>query len=469
VKINRADFLRISLLSAVSALIADCSSSPEANSQNQGKGQDLDVVVVGAGIAGLSAASNLRSQGHKVLVLEGRDRIGGRVWTERSWQDIPLDMGASWIHGVTGNPITALSQKFNIDTLPTDYDSLALYDSKGVQMGDDAEERVFRGFKQVLKKIDQLRKALDESDQTDISLQKALESVIANMDLSAQEMVELNFAINTKIEHEYAADISDLSLLNWDNGKGFRGGDRLFPDGYDRIAQGLAQGLEIKLGHIVKQVTYNDTGVKIVTSQGNFLANRAVITLPLGVLKSGAVEFLPPLPQRKIQAIQNLGMGILNKVYLRFPSVFWQERKDLLNFISPSKGEWSEWLNIYKYTQKPVLLGFNAGTYGKKLEQQSDRQIVDAAMKVLRAAYSDAIPNPEAWKITRWGADPFAGGSYSYCATGASGKDYDALAEPVSDRLFFAGESTSKQYSATVHGAFLSGEREAKRISNLRP
>jgi monoamine oxidase len=165
-------------------------------------------------------------------------------------------------------------------------------------------------------------------------------------------------------------------------------------------------------------------------------------------------------------AINNLGMGLLNKVYLRFPQVFWDEQSDLLDYIAQNRGEWAEWLNIYKYTGKPILLGFNAATYARQIEPLSDEMMVAAAMKTLRTIHGPSIPEPEAWLITRWASDPLAGGSYSYLPPGASPDDYDDLAEPVADRLFFAGEATSREYAATVHGAYLSGLAAAERIVN---
>jgi monoamine oxidase len=255
-------------------------------------------------------------------------------------------------------------------------------------------------------------------------------------------------------------------LHYWDQGREFKGGDVLFPNGYDQITKGLAQGLDIRLEHIVQKIQYDNRGVKIITNQGEFSCERAVITLPLGVLKSGAVKFSPALPQSKQAAIQRLGMGVLNKVYLRFPKVFWQDT-DILGYISQNKGEWAEFLNIHKYIKQPVLLGFNAATYGSQIEKLSDKQIVGEAMKVLQNMYGTGIPNPEASLITRWQQDPFARGSYSYIPPGASRKDYDEIAKPIQNRLFFAGEATSSKYAATVHGAFLSGEREAQKIGKI--
>lgn len=157
-------------------------------------------------------------------------------------------------------------------------------------------------------------------------------------------------------------------------------------------------------------------------------------------------------------------MGTLNKLYLRFPRAFWPEEPHLLGYIAEQRGAWAEWLNIQRYLKTPVLLGFNAGSYARQLEQRSDEAIVASAMEALRAMFGARIPEPEATLMTRWSSDPLAGGSYSFLATGATPADYDVLAAPVANRLFFAGEATSRDYAATVHGALISGRDAAELI-----
>jgi monoamine oxidase len=160
-------------------------------------------------------------------------------------------------------------------------------------------------------------------------------------------------------------------------------------------------------------------------------------------------------------------MGLLNKTYFKFNEPFWDKDNDLIGHIGEQKGVWAEFLNLYKYTGEPVLLGFNAADYARSLEPLTDEQIIADGMRVLRTLYGQAIPEPQATFSTRWAADPFAGGSYSFVPPGAGEADYEAMAEPVANQLFFAGEATHPEYPSTVHGALLSGYREAKRIMRL--
>jgi monoamine oxidase len=467
-KTSRRNFLKISAMLSLSGLLGQSCAQAKTELYSTPRGKEMstktEIVVVGAGAAGLGAATTLRDEGYDVIILEGRNRIGGRVWTNHAWPDAPLDMGASWIHAVKGNPLTELAKKFKVKTLPTDYDNIYTYDSAGIELTDPARNRLDQRLADLLAALDKSREALDK----DISLGQALKQTAAKLNLSDQAQHELDYAITTAIEHEYAADVSELSLFHWDEGGNFEGGDVVFPGGYDQIINGLAKGLDIRLEQFVRQIEYDpDEGVRITTSQEVFEADYAVITLPLGVLKKGTVNFSPTLPPAKLSAIRRLGMGLLNKLYLRFPEVFWDEDGDFIGYISPRKGEWNEWLNVYKYIGQPILVGFNAGVYGRQIENLTDEALVAPAMKTLQTVYDGAIPQPEAWLISRWANDPFAWGSYSYLPPGATPADRDALAQPVSNRLFFAGEATSRQYQATVHGALLSGQRAAKEISDL--
>jgi monoamine oxidase len=421
------------------------------------------VIVVGAGVAGLAAARSLVDQGLKVIVVEARDRIGGRIWTNRAWPKLALDLGASWIHGVNGNPVAALARSGRISTVATDYDALWRYEPGAKELSDSADEALEERFEGLMERVEEEAAALRQPGNADGSLQAAFDRA-AGQRLSATDRRRLNYMLVSQVEHEYAADAAELSLLHWDQGDGFAGDDRLFPAGYDQITELLAKNLDIRLGQTVSRIAHGQRGVEVTSSRGTFSAAYALVTLPLGVLKRGSVSFDPPLPARKQQAIRRLGMGTLNKLYLRFPRAFWPEEPHLLGYIAEQRGAWAEWLNIQRYLKSPVLLGFNAGSYARQLERRSDEAIVASAMEALRAMFGARIPEPEAALMTRWSSDPLAGGSYSFLATGATPADYDALAAPVANRLFFAGEATSRDYAATVHGALISGRDAAELI-----
>jgi monoamine oxidase len=423
-------------------------------------------LIIGAGMAGLAAARELIQHHFDVTILEARDRIGGRVWTDRSWPDAALDLGASWIHGIARNPIADLARQFNAPTLTT-HDTVTVHGAAGQVLTEREQLALEQRYARVMDAADKLRQQRRARGQTDLPLGKVLRGIIARESLSTQEFRELQYAINTGIEHEYAADVDWLSLYHWDEPYHFDGEDVVFPQGYDVLAHGLAQGLDVRLNHVVSEIEYGKQGVKVTTNRGKFEADQVVVTVPLGVLKRPGVELSPALPVRKQQAIERLGMNVLNKVYLRFPAAFWREDDtDWIGYAAETKGEWAEALNLYHYTRQPILLLFNAAKYGTFIESLSDTDIVREALKRLRVMYGSRIPDPEAWLITRWLSDPFAGGSYSHLPVGAAPDDRVALAEPIADRVFFAGEATLVDQPATVHGAYLSGIREAQRMIN---
>jgi monoamine oxidase len=241
----------------------------------------------------------------------------------------------------------------------------------------------------------------------------------------------------------------------------------IFPQGYAHIARGLAAGLDVRLNHVVSCVAHGADSVTISTNRGTFRTERAIVTLPLGVLKQARVAFDPPLPPAKQHAIQRLGFNVLNRVYLRFPAAFWaHDDTPFLGHIAETKGEWPAFMNFHALVGAPVLLCFNAGAFGTLTETWPDAAIVAGMLSVLRKLYGAGIPDPEAALITRWLADPFACGSYSHMAPGSTLADRDALSLPIGDRLFFAGEATHVEYPSTVHGAYLSGLRAAEQIKS---
>lgn len=475
---NRREFLKLLMMTLASTSVSACTNalnlqpaSPTAKNNPIGDIQPTpesiddnvrwDVIIVGAGIAGLRAAQILQQNGRRVLLLEARNRTGGRVWTD-DYNGLPLELGASWIHGTGGNPIAAIANQLSAALISTNYDDMQRFDASGEPLSTDLDRRV----EELLERYVGLARKYAENQDRDLSLQTALESVLRTSPLSAQDLRLLNYAINTTFEHEYAGDASRLSAWYFDEQEEFDDDDVIFKHGYRMIIDFLAQNLEIRLNHAAQQVTYDNSGVTIKTAQGIWRAQAALMTVPLGVLQRGSITFEPPLPAAKQQALGRIAMGLLNKCYLVFPEVFWDDAT-LLGYVGDRKGEWAEWLNLDALLGAPILLGFNAGEYAHRLETQSDSQIVEMAMQTLRQIYGKSIPDPLHYRITRWGADPFSFGSYSFLAVGATPDDYDTLAQPMGKRLFFAGEHTQRDYPSTVHGAYLSGERAAHEILSL--
>lgn len=448
---HRREFLAALLATAAAAAIPGPLSAAES---------EPDVVVIGAGMSGLSAARTLADAGAKVLVLEARDRIGGRVWTSKAWPDMPVDMGASWIHGLRGNPVAELVAKHGIATRETDVDSLTVHMTSGKAMSEAQVEALGERFDALMARVAALQERHGGKDMT---LRQAILMHQGNAWSTPERKRELEYCIHAVIESEYAADASELSFLHYDDERSFGGGEVIFPGGYGQVPAVLSRGLTIRTGQPVKTIRRLEEGVEVVTGDSKVRAGCAVVTLPVGVLHSGTVRFDPALPEELSRALKGYGMGLLDKCYLRFPSAFWGDRTEWIDYISETRGEWSEWLNFQVLVGKPVLMCFHSGSAARALGKRDQKTVVDAAMRTLRRMYGADIPSPTAVQRTAWAEDPFARGSYSFPKPGWTEANRKALSTPVDDLLFFAGEATSN-YPGTVHGAYLSGERAAKQI-----
>ena len=414
------------------------------------------MLVIGAGIAGLRAAEVLVANGRRVIVLEARDRLGGRIYTDRSW-GVPVELGASWIHGVENNPIAALAAAKGIATQATDYESV-MYGADGKRLGDDALDDI---EDQVADLVESGREGSPDSDEP---LRAALDRAIGAADLDPSELLNVEMGITESIEHEYATDAVNLSANHFDDGADEAGGDALLPEGYDQVVAAVANGLDVRLGHVVSSVDTSGDRAIVVTSQGKFEAGAVVVTVPLGVLKAGSIQFSPALSEPKSRAIATLGMGALSKSCLRFESQFWPDDAELIDIVPSAsrRGQWVESLSLTGLVDVPALMMFNAGKFARAVETMTDAEVIASASAALTPAFP-AVPAPTGLLRSTWSVDPFSLGSYSFIGVGASLADRDALAAPEG-RCFFAGEACSRDHAGTVHGAYTSGEAAANAV-----
>lgn len=421
------------------------------------------VAVVGAGIAGIAAAQALVDAGLDVVVLEARNRIGGRIWTDTSL-DVPLDLGASWIHGTASpNPIWELRNEYGLRTIATDYDDIVIYDASGRRLStaqaDADADRYLQLYRTARRWGNQRR--------SDTSLQAGMNFATRQEGLTTAQRRAVAFHLNFNVEQDYGGAASNLSIWNYDQDLWLGGRqDAILRDGYGELIVELAAGLDIRRGQRVEAIEYGTSGVTVSTARTEYDGAHVLVTVPLGVLKADDITFDPAIPRRKQAAINRLGVGTLNKLYLRFSEQFWDDRQQI-GYMGATKGAWSLWYDYERVVGEPILLGLNAAAYGVTVERKSDEQTVDEAMETLRIIYGESIPEPRAWLITRWNDDEFALGSYSNLPPGARGLDYRTLAEPTANRIFWAGEATNRKYPQTVAGAYLSGQRAANQILNL--
>ena len=448
---------------------------PVRNASRDGRA----VVVLGAGMAGLAAARQLLASGHNVLVLEARKRPGGRVHTKMlraGGRQAAAELGGSVITGCDGNPLAVVARQMEVP-LHDIADVCPLYCPDGRPVPSELDAKVFKDFNGLLDATDASRKAGPlKGAAGHVRLGSAIEAARAAAGVCEVPLERslLNWH-HANLEYANAAELNQLSLLHWDQDDpfDFTGTHSLLPGGNFRIVRELAKDVPIVYSAKAKVVRHTVAdGVEIETVDGrSFKADAAVITLPLGVLKAGTVAFDPPLPARKQGAIERLGFGLLNKCALLFPYAFWGEAVDTFGSLNRAAAERGMYFLFYSYARisgGALLIGLVAGEAAQAFENIAPAEAVAKVMAKLKGIFEPrgvAVPQPLQAICTRWGADPYARGSYSHVAAGSSGEDYDTMAEPQNERLFFAGEATCRQHPATMHGAFLSGLREAANVA----
>lgn len=437
-----------------------------------------NVIVIGAGLSGLVAARQLIFLGFKVVVLEGRARPGGRVRSkrmsgEKANTEAAADLGGSVLTGINGNPLGVLARQLGFP-LHKVRDVCPLYLPDGRNVNSDVDSKVEVSFNKLLDRVCKLRQAmLEEVKSVDVPLGTALETFRRVQRVAEDPLERMLFDWHlANLEYANASLMGNLSMSYWDQDDPYEmGGDHCFiPGGNERLIRALAEDLPIFYNRAVESVRYGSDGVLVYAGGQAYRGDMVLCTVPLGVLKKGTIEFVPELPQRKKDVIERLGFGLLNKVAILFPYDFWGGDIDTFGHLTDNPNTRGEFFLFYSYSAVaggPLLLALVAGESAIRFEKLSPVEAVQNVLEVLKSIFSPkgiAVPDPVQAVCTRWGQDRFSYGSYSYVAVGSSGDDYDILAESVGDRLFFAGEATNRQYPATMHGAFLSGMREAANI-----
>ena len=344
-------------------------SGQRAAIEIQEAGKPGPIVVIGAGVAGLGAARDLTAAGREVVVLESRQRIGGRVWSD-TVGGAPVDLGGSWLHGLRDNPLTDLAASLDIDLIRTDYEDAVLFDADGrlvdwsnlAHLYDLVEDMLSssRSTKSMATAVDELRRQVEVEDRR-----------------------HLEYVLASEIDHWFAAGPEDLAFSGVHEGGWSRGGDAIPATSYRPIIEHLAAGLDIRLGHPVSEVVRTESGIRVTTEEAEFRGGAVVITVPLGVLQAGTIRFDPALPTVKSTAIQTLGMGTMDKVVLHFEEPFWDPDVDLIAYASSEPGRFIEWYNAIPWTGHPILVGFNAGRPAVEVESWSDERILTASLDVL--------------------------------------------------------------------------------------
>ena len=416
---------------------------------------DVDVIVIGAGIAGLAAARRLAELGYETIVLEADSAPGGRIKTD--WTlGAPFEVGAGWIHGPDGNPISDLARAADANPFVTDDESYRVFAANGDPVPANTIETGYA-------RLEQLYAAIDDTFDNDMALSKAIARVGGK--LKSDPVV--NWMTSAYTEFSTGGPIDKLSGYYFDEDGVYPGDDVVLTKGYDTIVTQMAGTLDIRLNTRVRAVAYEKgDGALVSTDAGDFEASFVICTVPLGVLKAGDIRFEPPLPNSHRRGIDTIGMGNVTKLALKFDKAFWPEDVQYFGLMGETRGRWNYFVNYRTFSEENILLGLCVGDYAEKAEAMSDEEMIADCMQAVRTMFGSGIPEPSGYLATRWSTNPNSRGAYSYSAVGSQPKHFDDLATPIADTLLLAGEHTGFEYHATVHGAYLSGLKAAQIIED---
>lgn len=469
---ERRDFLKLTALVALGIAVTSCSESGPTQAELLAQLDlacqpgDGNVIVVGSGLAGLAAARTLHDLGYQVTILEARDRIGGRVLT-RNDLGFGVDMGASWIHGVDDNPITKLVEENGLElTIPTDEQSVRVFDIDGSRF---SLFELLRSNMRFGNDDEKLNTAI-ESLIADQSLHETLDELDLLSDLPDHRRRLINFMYYGSYHQAFSQLPSELGSFGLLFGEGWEGEEHWVDGGLGQVVDVLAHGLTVELNQIVEAIEYGESGeVRVQTDQGVFEADRCLVTVPLGVLKREAIAFSPALPDSIQGAIERLVFGRFYKLAMTFPSIFWDEQIQTLGSIGTSTDDYGSGEHVVFFNLVPLLgesgLVMFAGTdFAEALERMGADAAKEVAMARLRGMYGNDIPEPNQYIASDWIQSPFTGGSYTNWGVGSGLEDSQSFEAVLNGQLTFAGEHTSSDHPATIHGAYISGLKAAKRI-----
>lgn len=403
---------------------------------------DTEVAIVGGGAAGVAAARRLHEAGIDCLLVEARDRLGGRAWTVTQ-AGHAIDLGCGWLHSADQNEWTGIAraQGRQIDETPPPWARSSL----GFRLGEQQDYReAFAAFEE---RVSELARA-----QEDVALSAALEP--------GGRWNGLIGAVVTFISGGEAGEVSALDYenyahtdLNW-----------RVVEGYGATISRYGEGVPTALGCPVTRIDRAGKRLRIETAKGTISADRAIVTLPTTVLAEMEQLFSPALPE-KTEAARSLPLGLDDKLFIALDQPEEFERDSRL-FGHKNQSRAAAY-HIRPFG-RPMIEAFFGGSNAWELEAAGEGAFFDFAVAELTGILGSAFAKRlRPIHIHRWGADAFARGAYSYAVPGKV--DCRAtLAAPVDDRLFFAGEACSKHDYSTAHGAYRTGIAAAERVMKVR-
>ncbi|MDB5649782.1 MAG: hypothetical protein JWL62_1302 [Hyphomicrobiales bacterium] len=409
---------------------------------------DADVAIIGAGAAGLAAARELQSLGKSFVLIEARDRVGGRVYTDTSLGE-KFDAGAVYIHWAETNPWAAVARELGVATVDSDK---VPSEFRRFENGARTQRNSRRGYAVLTERFD-----TDIANVPDVPL---TERVSADGD----EVFRAVLGMARMSLGEEAERVSSL-----DYARLWSGDDLLLPEGYGTLVERFARAIPVRLSTRVRAIDWSGAGVAIETDRGALRTRSVIITVSVGVLRAQKIRFTPPLPDNTLSGLEGLGMGALTKIALRFEGNRFDVKPgtDLWELVGPrATFDFECWP-----FDRNVVVAILGGDHAREVVRLGEEGAVALALERFeKLVGGDARSAFKGGRLAAWSEDPFAMGCYSHALPGQA--DARAkLATPVGDRIFFAGEATGGDGfggAMTAGGAFLAGQEAARKAARLR-
>lgn len=398
---------------------------------------EYDVVVIGAGAAGIGAARLLAQSGRSFVVLEARERVGGRAWSKDSGRGFPIDLGCEWMHSATANPLVPLARELGIEV--DEYGEFWAARWNESRLGSEAYAR-FRG---AMAALFEKAEALAAAGGPDVALGDLLP---AGEPWRPSIEAICGWMTGARLDQVSAIDLgrNNETPVNW----------RL-PVGYGGLIAAMGQGLPILLSTPVQSVDWRDGRIAVETKRGTVKARKLVVTVPSALIASETIRFAPALPAEKVEAAASLPLGADLKLFLAVEGEPFGPPQDRQIHSRHDRIE-SAHMHLHPFG-RPLVMAYFGGDLARDLEAQGLAAIADFAEGELVFNFgADVRGHFEPLAASAWMADPWAGGAYSFARPGAT-QARATLARPLQERIFFAGEATSLSDFATAHGAYTSG------------
>jgi monoamine oxidase len=406
-----------------------------------------DVVIVGAGAAGIGAALRLAKRKLTCVVVEADDRIGGRAFTDHDTFGVPFDIGCAWIHAGDRNPFYAFAEKDGFHLHYHELDLNRLYygrkqtDTRGLKAESRAEEDIHKRVAQIAKR-------------RDVPCSRAVPRRTPPFEAAATYLGPMDMAVD--LDHLSTEDYANSADLD---------PNYLVLEGYGALVAKTGEGLPVQLSTPARVIRRGASGVSVDTDAGTISAKAVIVTVSTGVLAANTIKFDPPLPEWKQTAIAQVPMGLLAKI----PMMIQGDRLGVApydNVLVEYPGNQEIYFLAWPW-ETDLMVGFVGGDFGWQLSAAGEEAAIDFAKERLGATFGSEAPKKVAKALfTKWASNPLTRGAYSAALPGHY-KARGELALPLDEQVFFAGEALAGDLIQTAGGAFLSGEEAADDVADM--